>query len=89
MALVVANDTFSYGGNVYTHGVTYDTAVAAVSAANTAVPHKFYASGGTKTANDTFVYKDSRAGGIDRVVYKGEVLPSGDDACTKDPNHIK
>ena len=89
MSLIVANDTFSYAGNVYTHGVTYDTAVAAVAAANTAVPHKFYASGGTKTANDTFVYRDSRAGGIDRVVYKGEVLPSGDDACSKDANHLK
>ena len=89
MALIVANDTFSYGGDVYTHGATYDTANAKVNAANTAVPHKFYATGGTKTANDTFVYRDSRAGGIDRVVYKGEVLPSGDDACTKDTNHIK
>lgn len=89
MALIVANDSFHYGSMSFTHGVTYDTAVAAVNAANVAVPHKFYASGGTKTANDTFVYKDSRAGGIDRVVWKGEVLPSGDDAATKDPNHVK
>lgn len=89
MSLIVANDTFHYGSTLFTHGVTYDTAVAAVAAANTAVPHKFYATGGTKTANDTFVYRDSRAGGLDRVVYKGEVLPSGDDACGKDTNHLK
>lgn len=89
MALIVANDTFAYGGKVYTHGVSYDTSDTNVNAANTAVPHKFYATGGTKTANDTFAYRDSRAGGIDRIVYKGEVLPSGDDACTHDANHVK
>lgn len=89
MATIIANDTFCYAKRVYTHGVSYDTSDAAVAAANTAVPHKFYATGGTKTAQDTFVYQDSRAGGISRVVYKGEVLPSGDDACGKDPNHIK
>ena len=89
MATIIANATFSYKGDVYTHGATYDTAVATVAAANTAVPHLFYASGGTKTANDTFVYRDTRAGGIDRVVYKGEVLPSGDNAVTADNVHIK
>jgi len=89
MSLIVANDTFSYKGDVFTHGVTYDTANANVAAANTAVPHKFYASAGTKTANDTFVYRDTRAGGIERFVYKGEVLPSNDNAVTADGNHIK
>lgn len=89
MATIIANDTFTYAGNVYTHGVTYDTANAAVNAANTAVPHKFYATGGTKTAQDTFVFRDTRAGGVERFVYKGEVLPSGDQACTADTNHVK
>jgi hypothetical protein len=89
MALIVANNTFSYKGDVFTHGVTYDTANANVNAANTAVPHLFYASGGTKVAQDTFVFKDTRAGGIERFVYKGENIPSGDVAVTADPNHLK
>jgi len=82
MSLIVANASFSYKGDVYQHGATYDTANANVNAANTAVPHLFYASGGTKTAQDTFVYRDTRAGGIDRVVHVGEVLPSNDNAVT-------
>lgn len=89
MATLIANTTFAYKGNVYTHGATYDTADANVNAANTAVPHLFYATGGTKTAKDTFVFKDTRAGGIERFVYIGEVLPSGDVAVTADGNHIK
>jgi hypothetical protein len=82
MATIIANASFSYKGDVYQHGATYDTAVATVNAANTAVPHLFYATGGTKTALDTFVYKDTRAGGIERFVYIGEVLPSNDNAVT-------
>ena len=82
MATIIANTSFSYGGAVYTRGATYDTADAKVNAANTAVPHLFYATGGTKIAQTTFVYKDTRAGGIERFVYKGETLPSGDNACT-------
>jgi hypothetical protein len=82
MATIIANASFSYKGDVYQHGATYDTAVATVNAANTAVPHLFYASGGTKTATDTFVYKDTRAGGIERIVYIGELLPSNDNAVT-------
>jgi len=82
MSTIIANQSFAYKGDVYQHGGTYDTAVATVNAANTAVPHLFYASGGTKIAQDTFVYKDTRAGGIERVVYIGETLPNNDNACT-------
>lgn len=89
MAKIIANSTFAYKGDVYTHGVSYDTANANVNAANIAVPHLFYAAGGTKTAQDTFVFKDTRAGGIERFVYKGETLPSTDAACTTDPGHCK
>lgn len=89
MAQIVANATFAYKADVYTKGVTYDTANANVNTANTAVPHLFYATGGTKTAKDSFVFKDPRAGGIERFVHIGEVLPSGDNACTADGNHIK
>jgi hypothetical protein len=89
MATIIANTSFSYKGDVFTRGATYDTANANVNAANTAVGHLFYATGGTKTAQDTFVYRDTRAGGIERFVYKGEVLPSGDNAVTADPIHIK
>lgn len=89
MATIVANATFAYSGRVYTHGVTYDTSDAAVSAANTAVPHLFYATGGTKTAQDTFVMKDTRAGGIERIVYAGELLPSGDVSVSSCGNKFK
>lgn len=82
MATIIANTSFSYAGDVYQHGGSYDTANAKVNAANTAVPHLFYASGGTKTAQTSFVYRDTRAGGIDRVVHVGEVLPSNDNAVT-------
>jgi hypothetical protein len=85
LTLIIANATFSYAGKVYTHGVTYDTADAAVSAANTAVSHLFAASGGTKTAQTTFFMRDSRGGGLDRVVWKGEVLSSSDAAVTQAP----
>ncbi len=89
MSTIVANATFSYKGDVYTHGATYDTANANVNAANTAVGHLFYATAGTKTAQDTFVFKDTRAGGIERFVYKGELLPSGDAAVTAAGNVVK
>ena len=89
MATIIANNTFSYAGRVYTHGVTYDTSDAAVNAANTAVPHLFYATGGTKIAQDTFVMRDTRAGGIERFVYAGEALPSGDVAPTNCGNKFK
>lgn len=89
MSLVIANATFSYKKRTFTHGAVYDTADPDVSDANTTVPHLFYASGGTKTAKDTFVFKDPRAGGVERIVYIGEVLPSGDAAVTADGNHIK
>lgn len=85
MATIVANTTFAHGGRVYTKGVTYDTADVAVNTANTAVPHLFYATGGTKTANTSFVMRDTRAGGIERFVGRGEVLPSGDPAVTAAP----
>ena len=51
MAQIVANTTFGYKGEVYTHGVTYDTADNKVAQANTALPHYFYATGRTKTAH--------------------------------------
>ena len=89
MATIIANTSFSYAGTVYTRGATYDTADAKVNAANTAVGHLFYATGGTKVAQDTFVYRDTRAGGRDRFVYKGEVLPSNDNAVSADAIHIK
>jgi len=89
MATIVANTSFAYGTRVYTRGVTYDTADAAVNAANTAVPHLFYATGGTKTATDTFVMRDSRAGGITRFVYVGEVIPGTDVSVTTCGNKFK
>lgn len=85
MATVIANTSFSHGGRVYTQGVTYDTADAAVNLANTAVPHYFAATGGTKTCQTTFFFRDSRGGGVDRVVWKGTVLSSADAAVTQAP----
>ncbi len=86
MATVIANTSFAYAGRVYTRGARYDTADSAVNAANTAVPHLFTAAAGTKTAQDTFVMRDTRAGGIERFVYKGDLLPSNDVAVTAAPN---
>ncbi len=85
MATIIANTSFAYGRTVFTRGQTYDTTNANtdINAANTAVPHLFYATGGTKTSAGTFVYRDTRAGGIDRVVTAGEVLPSGDNAVSR------
>ncbi len=82
MSTIIANTSFAYKNDVFTRGVTYDTANANVNAANVAVPHLFYATGGTKVAQHTFAYRSTMAGGIDRVVYAGETLPSGDDACS-------
>ncbi len=91
MALIVANAAFSYRGTSFQHGLTYDTTNANtdINAANVAVPHLFYAAGGTKICTDSFVFRDTRAGGIDRVVHQGEVLPSGDIAVTTDNKHIR
>ncbi len=90
MATIVANATFAYKADVFTQGVTYDTANANVSAANTAVPHLFYASAGTKVAQTAFVFRDTRVfGGLDRVVHRGDTLPSGDAAVTSGGNHVK
>lgn len=85
MATIIANSSFAYGPHVYQRGNSYDTAVAAVAAANTAVPHLFYTGAGTKTANTSFVYHDTRAGGFDRLVGRGELLPSNDQAVTSCP----
>jgi hypothetical protein len=83
MSLIVANTSFAYKTDVFTRGRTYDTANANVNAANVAVPHLFYAAGGTKTAMTSYVFMDTRAGGIERVVGVGETLPSADLAVTK------
>ncbi len=82
MATIIANTSFAYKGDVFTRGATYDTANANVNAANVAVAHLFYATGGTKSVQSSFAFKDTRAGGIDRVVGAGEMLPSGDVAVT-------
>ncbi len=82
MSTIIANTSFAYKNDIFTRGVTYDTANANVNAANTAVPHLFYATGGTKVVQASFAFRDTRAGGIDRVVGNGETLPSGDAAVT-------
>jgi nucleoid-associated protein YgaU len=82
MATIVANTSFAYKTDVFTRGRVYDTANANVNAANVAVPHLFYATGGTKVAQTSYVFKDSRAGGIERFVGVGEVLPAADVAVT-------
>ncbi len=89
MSIIVANTSFAFAGDVYQHGGSYDTANAKVNAANTAVPHLFYATAGTKVAQTSFAFRDTRAGGIDRVVGRGEALPSGDIAVTSGGNHVK
>lgn len=85
MTTIIANTSFAYGKTVFVRGQTYDTANANndINAANTAVPHLFYATGGTKTAMGTFLYRSTMAGGIDRIVGNGEVLPSGDNAVSQ------
>ena len=85
MATLIANTSFSYKSTSFTRGQQYDTVDPRTNEANTAVPHLFYATGGTKTAKETFVFKDTRAGGIERFVYKGELIPSGDAAVTAAP----
>ncbi len=82
MATIIANTSFAYKGDVFTRGATYDTANANVNAANVAVPHLFYATGGTSKTLGTFLFKDTRAGGIERYVGKDEMLPSNDVAVT-------
>lgn len=88
MTLIVANSDFAYGTGSFQHGKTYDTAGGDpnVAAANTAHPERFYASGGGKTANTSFVMQDTRAGGFERVIHVGDVLPSGDPAVTAAPS---
>ena len=85
MATLIANTSFSYKGTSFTRGGTYDTADPRTNETNAAVPHLFYATAGTKTAKDTFVYRDTRAGGLERFVYKGELIPSNDNAVTQEP----
>lgn len=89
MATLIANTSFSYKNTSFIRGATYDTADPRTNEANNSVPHLFYATGGTKTAQDTFVFKDPRAGGIDRFVYKGELIPSNDAAVTAAPGDFK
>ena len=61
------------------------TTVDWVAAAFAAVPQLFCASGGTKTAITAGVFRDSRAGGFDRIFRVGEVYPSNDPAVTACP----
>jgi hypothetical protein len=89
MSLIVANTSFAYKTDVFTRGGVYDTSNANVNAANVAVPHLFYATGGTKIAQTSFVFRDTRAGGMDRFVGVGEVLPSADLAVTKGGTGVK
>lgn len=89
MATIIANTSFAYKGDVFTRGATYDTANANVNAANTAVPQLFYATAGTKVSQTAFVFRDTRGGGFDRVVGRGETLPSGDTAVTMGGAHVK
>jgi hypothetical protein len=88
MALIVANTDFCSADGSFQHAQTYDTALPWVAAANTAHPEHFYASGGTKTANTAFVMTDSRAGGFERIIHVGDVLPSGDPAVTAAPSNF-
>src|SRR5262249_34905676 len=46
------------------------------------VAHLFYAAAETKTCTSRFLFKESRAGSIDRVVWKLDVRPSDDAAVT-------
>jgi hypothetical protein len=85
MSLIVANVSFAYADHSYQHSKTYDTAIGYVAAANAALPEHFYAAGGTKTCNNAFAFRDSRAGGFERIVHVGDVLPSGDPAVTAAP----
>jgi hypothetical protein len=87
VSLIVATTSFHYKSTGFIRGATYDTTAANgdISAANTAVPHLFCAAGGTKTANTSFVYHDTRAGGFDRIIGRGMVMPSGDQAVTTAP----
>lgn len=86
MSLIVAKVDFAYGDSSFQHQKTYDTAQPWVSAANTALPGHFMASGGTKTAVDAFVYQEALDGGFERVVHVGDVVPSGDPAVTLAPS---
>ncbi len=91
MSIIVANASFSYRGTSFTHGVSYDTASANgdINLANTNVPHMFYATAGTKTCTNTFLMRDTRAGGLDRYVHVGELLPSNDAAVTAAPGNFR
>jgi hypothetical protein len=85
MATIIANTSFAYANSSFQHMKPYDTTIDWVAAANTAHPERFFASGGTKTATDAFVMLDARAGGFERIVHVGDVLPSGDPAVTAAP----
>ncbi len=89
MATIIANTSFAYKADVFTRGATYDTANANVNAANVAVPHLFYATAGTKVVQSAFAFRDTRAGGIDRIVGNGELLPTGDVAVTACNGSVK
>ncbi len=80
MAQVIANSSFACSVGSFEERFSYDTTVPYVASATASYPERFYASGGTKTAKTSFVYHDARAGGFERFVKIGDVLPFGDPA---------
>jgi hypothetical protein len=88
VATIVANTDFAYGNAVFQHQKTYDDQVDWVAAAKAAHPERFFASGGTKTCTNAFVFIDSSGGSFDRVVDTGDTLPSGDAAVTAAPTNF-
>ena len=85
MATVIASVSFASATGSFQHQKSYDDTVDWVASAKASHPEHFFASGGTKTANTAFVMSDSRAGGFERVIHIGDVLPSGDAAVTAAP----
>lgn len=88
MAIVIANTSFACSAGSFQERFSYDTSTPYVASATALYPERFYANNGTKTAKDSFVFKDSRAGGFERYVKVGDVLPSGDAAVTAAPNEF-
>ncbi len=82
---VIANSSFACAAGSFQERFSYDTSVPYVASATATYPERFYASGGTKTANTAFCFHDTRAGGFERFVGIGDVLPSGDPAVTAAP----
>jgi hypothetical protein len=79
--------SFATGTNGYSFvaGSVYDTAVDWVNTAFTNHPAHFSSGVASKSANTSFVFRDSREGGIERVIHAGDQLPAADAAVTAAP----